>query len=129
MTDVVIRPDGSKIELKGPQRSRPVGCSGCHKPVFTSSEFSGPGALPWRSGVIPFMRRSPVSWGGEYAPPQERGYSTSPAVPLRRLLQGGGPCSNCLYWMQEIEEGRWVPPPGAASPEECYEVFFHVCQT
>ena len=127
--DVVIRPDGSKMELSGPTRDKPVACPSCHRPVSMTREFAGPGALPIRDGVLPFIRKSPVTWGGEYAPPQERGYSTSPAVPARRRILGDGPCGNCRYWRAEISAGRLVLPQGAAGPEEVHEVFFHVCQT
>ena len=37
--------------------------------MTTTAEFGGPGPLPFRGGVIAFSRRSPVAWGGEYAPP------------------------------------------------------------
>ena len=127
--DSVIRPDGSRCELEMGRSDRPTGCPGCGREVTTTSEFGGPGPLPPRDGVVVFSRRSPVSWGGEYAPPHEHGYSTSPSVPARRRLKGEGPCSNCRFWEQEVASGRWQPPADAASAPEVHEIFFHVSST
>ena len=109
--DEVTRADGSVMKLRGPCLEKPVACPSCFRPVTVTREYAGPGALPIRGGVYPFMRKGPVAWGGGICPPppRERRYSTAPGVPARRRILGDPPCENCRFWREEI---LWLWTPG-----------------